>query len=64
MHEWIDVLKRCQEAGKGLQLYDILNLGTVKRLARELRPEGLVYCLSVATESEVREITDWLEKNT
>jgi hypothetical protein len=64
MHEWTDILKRCQKAGKGLQLYDIQDIETVKRLASELRPEGLVYCLSMGTEEKIREVTDWLERNT
>ena len=64
MHEWTDVLKRCQAAGKGLQLFDICDLETVKRIARELRPEGLLYCLDVRTREEALTIIDWLEKNT
>lgn len=64
MHEWTDVLKKCQKAGKGLQLYDIQNLETVKRIAGELRPEGLVYCLSMRTAAEVDQVTSWLERHT
>jgi hypothetical protein len=64
MHEWMDVLKRCQGAGKGLELYDITCLDTVKKLARELKPEGLVYHLGVPDRDEVLRIIDWLERNT
>jgi len=64
MHEWMDVLKRCQDAGKGLQLYDIRDLDTVKKIARELDPEGLLYSLDVPGREEAIEIIDWLEKNT
>jgi len=64
MHEWMDVLKRCQAAGKGLQLYDITSLDTVKKIARELKPEGLLYLLSVNDRDEALRIIDWLEANT
>jgi hypothetical protein len=64
MHEWMDVLKRCQAAGKGLQLYDITSLDTVTRLARELKPEGLMYCLDLPTREEALRAIQWLERNT
>jgi hypothetical protein len=64
MHEWLDVLKRCQAAGKGLMMYDIHDLETVIRIARALRPEGLVYCIDVPTRDEAFRIMDWLERNT
>jgi 5-methyltetrahydrofolate--homocysteine methyltransferase len=64
MHEWLDVLKRCQAAGKGLQLYDITSIETVKKLARELRPEGLLYQLDIPSREETLRAIEWLEKNT
>jgi hypothetical protein len=64
MHEWMDVLKKCQAAGKGLQMYDINDLETVKKIARELRPEGLLYYVTVPTRDEALRIIDWLERNT
>ncbi len=64
MHEWMDVLKKCQAAGKGLQMYDIHDLETVKKIARELRPEGLMYYVEVPTRDEALQIMDWLERNT
>ncbi len=64
MHEWMDVLKKCQAAGKGLQMYDIHDLDTVKKIARELKPEGLMYYVDVPTRDEALRITDWLERNT
>jgi 5-methyltetrahydrofolate--homocysteine methyltransferase len=64
MHEWMDVLKRCQTAGKGLELYDITCLDTVKKIARELKPAGLVYHLNVTDRDEVRRIIEWLERKT
>jgi hypothetical protein len=64
MHEWMDLLKKCQAAGKGLQMYDIHDLATVQRIARELKPEKLMYVLSVDTREEALGIMDWLERNT
>jgi len=64
MHEWMDVLKKCQAAGKGLQMSDINDLETVKKVARALRPEGLLYNLAVSTRDEALRIIDWLERNT
>lgn len=64
MHEWTEVLRKCQAAGKGLQLYGIEDLETVKRISRELKPNGLVYCVGVKSEEECARITDWLERNT
>jgi hypothetical protein len=64
MHEWLDVLRKCQAAGKGLQMYDIHDLDTVKKISGELEPEGLVYVVDVATVGEAARIIEWLEKNT
>lgn len=64
MHEWMDVLKKCQASGKGLQMYDIHDLETVKKIARELKPEGLLYVADVPTRDEALAIMDWLERNT
>ena len=64
MHEWMDVLKKCQAAGKGLQMYDIHDLETVKKIAHELRPEGLMYVVDVPTRGEALQIMDWMERNT
>ena len=63
VYEWLDVLKKAQKAGKGLQIYGV-SLDIIKRISRELSPEGIVYCLDAKTRREVDETTDWLEKNT
>ncbi|MDD3176021.1 MAG: trimethylamine corrinoid protein 2, partial [Candidatus Nanoarchaeia archaeon] len=63
VYEWLDVLKKAQKAGKGLQIYGV-NLDIIKRISRELSPEGIVYCLDAKSRKEVEETTDWLEKNT
>jgi hypothetical protein len=62
--EWMDVLKKCQKAGKGLQLFDNYNIEIVKKYHRELDPVGCLYCLSNCGEKETQEIIDWLERNT
>ena len=63
MHTWVDVLKRCQKAGKGLHIYGV-DIDNIKSLSKILSPEGLVYDIKVKTRQEVDEITTWLEKNT
>lgn len=63
MHEWTEVLKKCQQAGKGLQIYDV-NLDIIKTLSRKLKPEGIVYCLNAKTPAEAEEVIRWLEQNT
>jgi hypothetical protein len=59
---WRDVLRRCQKAGKGLQIYDI-TIEQAKTLHRELEPNGLLYCVSASTLKEVEDFCGWLEKN-
>jgi len=60
--EWLDVLKRCQKAGKGLQIYD-LTIDEAKSIHRQLSPAGLVYCVNAKTTGEVDDFCRWLEKN-
>jgi hypothetical protein len=62
MHTWLDVLRKCQAAGKGLQIYGV-NAEQIKQLTRELKPEGLVYCFGAESPKEVDELSSWLEKN-
>ena len=62
MYTWLDVLKKCQAAGKGLQIYGV-NFDQIKLLTQELKPEGVVYCANVASEQELDAIASWLEKN-
>jgi hypothetical protein len=64
LYEWIDLLKRCQSAGKGLQITDVSSLEVAKSISRELRPEGLVYCLGGVGRDEAYQIVEWLERNT
>jgi hypothetical protein len=62
MHEWLDVLKRIQAAGKGLQIYGVTP-EQVKVLHRELSPAGVVYCVEATDKSEAEGLLKWLELN-
>jgi len=61
--EWMDVLKKCRNAGKKLQLLDVPDLEVVKLLHRNLGPQGVAYCLSGMSRDRILEAIDWLEKN-
>lgn len=62
-HEWVDVLKKCQQAGKGLEI-DGQTAETIKRLHGELDPRGVVYCMNVRSVEEVEDTLKWLARNT
>lgn len=62
MHTWLDVLRRCQKAGKALQIHD-LDIEQAKALHSELSPAGLVYCVNARTRAEVEEFCSWLERH-
>ncbi|OGV73611.1 MAG: hypothetical protein A3K18_17675 [Lentisphaerae bacterium RIFOXYA12_64_32] len=62
MHEWVDVLKKCQNAGKGLQVYGI-NCEQAKQLHRELDPAGVLYCVGAKDLAELEDLAKWLEQN-
>ncbi len=36
----------------------------MKKIARELKPKGLLYVLNLPTREETLRAIDWLEKNT
>jgi hypothetical protein len=63
MHTWVDVLKRVQAAGKGLQMYGV-SVEDVKRLSRELRPEKVLYCVGAESVAEADGLLEWLKQNT
>ncbi|MBT4500845.1 MAG: hypothetical protein HOC74_24160 [Gemmatimonadetes bacterium] len=64
-HTWTELLKKCLDAGKGVQVYGAgLDLDRIKTLHRELGPKGVMYCPSVGTRREIEEICHWLERNT
>jgi hypothetical protein len=62
MWQWLDVLKRCQQAGKALQIFD-LNCEQAKQVHHELGPAGVVYCVAAKTAAEVEDLSRWLERN-
>ncbi len=64
VYEWLDLLKHCQEYGKGLQIGGINDIEIIKSLSRELSPNGVVYCLQFDTEAEVEEVLAWLKEHT
>lgn len=64
-HEWVDILKHCVAAGKGVQVYGAgLDFDRIKLLHRELGPRGVLYCPSTRDADEINRIIDWLEANT
>ena len=62
MIEWMDLLKRIQSGGKGLQIG--CTPEEVKRFHRELRPEGVLYHVGAASIQEADELLEWLRHNT
>ena len=63
MCDWLDVLHRCQNAGKGLQVYGC-NAEQVKALHGELRPEKVLYCVGVSSIKEGEDLLSWLRAHT
>ncbi|MEK6796588.1 MAG: hypothetical protein AABZ39_17560 [Spirochaetota bacterium] len=62
-HEWMDVLKKVQKAGKGLQLWGSVDV--IKKYHKELDPKGVVYCPhGVRDRAEADALLTWLEQNT
>lgn len=60
--EWIDLLKTIQEAGKGLEIHGTIE--EVKRFHKELRPEGVLYCVNAASRQDADNLISWLKQNT
>lgn len=60
--EWMDLLKTMQKAGKGLYLGG--SPDEIKIYHRELRPEHVLYDVTVGTEQEADDLLSWLRKNT
>jgi hypothetical protein len=61
MWQWLDVLQRCQRAGKGLQISG-LTIDEAKVLNSELDPAGLVYCIGGESAENIEAFTRWLER--
>ena len=64
MRTWLDVFKKCQAAGKGLDICGGITFDDIRVLHKELKPAGVVYRPNVQSEQEAREIMAWLERNT
>ncbi len=63
--QWLDVLKKAQQAGKAVQVFGRgLNLDTIKPLHKELDPARTVYSPDMQSEAEAAKIIKWLEENT
>ncbi len=62
MWQWLDVLKKCQAAGKGLVIEDITT-EEAKTVHPELDPVGVVYRPG-GERDEILEFSDWLVENT
>jgi hypothetical protein len=60
--KWIDLLKKIQKAKKGLQIY--CSVEEVKKFHKELRPEGILYCVEASSRQEADNLNSWLKKNT
>ncbi len=60
--ECLDLLKRCQKAGKAVQAYGTPD--EVKLMHRELDPAKVMYCTNTATPQEAEELLSWLVRNT
>lgn len=59
---WIDLLKKIQKAGKGLEIH--CSMEETKILHKELRPEGVLYCVEASSKKEANDLISWLKKNT
>ena len=62
MWQWMDVLKKCQRAGKNLHIYDITP-EQVKSIHHELGPRGVLYAVDSTNAAEIEELLVWLEKH-
>lgn len=60
--EWMDLLKKIQKKKKGLQI--ICSVEEAKKFHKELRPEGVLYCVEASTIQEAEKLISWLENNT
>ena len=60
--EWMDLLHKIQNAGKGLWIYD-WTVEEIKTRFKELKPEGLVFSVDTATEDEGYELIEYLTKH-
>ncbi len=63
--QWLDILQKAQQAGKAVYVFGAgLDLEAVKTLHRKLDPARVVYSPDVQSETEARQLLEWLENNT
>ena len=60
--EWLDLLKKIQNAGKGLHI--LASPEEVKVFHKALRPEGVIYDIQASSKQEAEDLLKWLKKNT
>jgi hypothetical protein len=53
--EWMDLLKKIQKAGKGLQIYD-WTIPEIIEHFKELSPEGLFFCVQASSQKEADDL--------
>ncbi len=53
--EWMDLLKKMQKAGKGLQIYD-WTIPEILEHFKELSPEGLFFCVEASSQKEADDL--------
>ena len=61
--EWMDLLHKIQAAGKGLYLYD-WTVDDIKQHYHELKPEGVLFNLTLDTPQQADELIEWLTAHT
>jgi hypothetical protein len=59
--EWMDILKKMQNAGKGLWLYD-WSVQEIKEHFKELDPRGLFFSVDAESREEGEELLNYLAK--
>jgi len=64
MYKWMDLIKKIQNAGKGIIIQGIDNIEIVKKIHKELNPIGVVYHMDLKSRKDAEEIIKWLENNT
>ncbi len=58
--EWMDVLHKIQDAGKGLWLYD-WSIDEIKEHFKELKPEGLVFTVGSRSQREADDLIRYVK---
>lgn len=59
---WMDLLKRIQKGGKGLQVH--ASIEQIKVMHKELKPEKTLYVTGAKSVKEADDLIAWLKRNT